>query len=61
MTNIPQNVQRTLDALRQVAKETIARKQRLGHYYVVWRNGSPMAIGDDAPEHLKETSRIGLL
>ena len=50
MTNIPPDTQKILDLLRQVASDTLERKRRLGHYAVVWRNGKPVAIGEDAPD-----------
>lgn len=52
MTDIPPDIQKTFDCLKQVAKETLERKRRLGHYAVVWQDGRPVAIGEDAPEDL---------
>jgi hypothetical protein len=49
MTTIPPQTQAILDALRKVAAETLDRKRRLGHYAVIWRDGKPVTIGDDAP------------
>lgn len=43
------DTQKTLDCLRKVAADTLERKRRLGHYAVIWRDGHPMLIGDDAP------------
>jgi hypothetical protein len=48
MTSIP-DTQKTLDCLRKVAADTLERKRRLGHYAVIWRDGKPVIIGDDAP------------
>ncbi|MEO1133944.1 MAG: hypothetical protein AAFX40_14735 [Cyanobacteria bacterium J06639_1] len=53
MTDLPSDIQKTFDCLKQVAKETLERKRRLGHYAVIWQDGRPVAIGDDAPEDLK--------
>jgi hypothetical protein len=50
MANIPPDTQKILEALRQVASDTLERKRRLGHYAVVWRDGKPALIGDDAPD-----------
>lgn len=50
MATIPEDTQKILDILKQVATETLEKKRRLGHYAVVWRNGKATAIGDDAPE-----------
>uniref|UniRef100_B8HMU2 Uncharacterized protein n=1 Tax=Cyanothece sp. (strain PCC 7425 / ATCC 29141) TaxID=395961 RepID=B8HMU2_CYAP4 len=49
MTSISPDTQKTLEVLRQVAADTLERKRRLGHYAVIWRNGRPMTIGEDAP------------
>jgi hypothetical protein len=42
------DAQKTLQCLRQVTIDTLERKRRLGHYAVIWRNGRPMLIGEDA-------------
>jgi hypothetical protein len=31
---------------------TADRKHRLGHYAVIWQDGKPVAIGEDAPDNL---------
>ena len=49
MTTIPPQTQAILDALTKVTAETLERKRRLGHYVVIWRNGRPLTIGEDAP------------
>lgn len=56
MTAISPETQKTLDALRKVAADTLERKRRLGHYAVIWRDGKPIAIGEDAPDHLTVTA-----
>lgn len=50
MKPIPTETQHMLDVLRQVAKETLEKKQRLGHYAVIWQDGQPVTIGEDAPK-----------
>lgn len=50
---IPKAAQKTLEILQQVAAETLERKRRLGHYAIIWQDGKPIAVGEDAPEHLK--------
>lgn len=50
MANVPPDTQKILEVLRQVAADTLERKRRLGHYAVVWKNGKPALIGDDAPD-----------
>jgi hypothetical protein len=49
---IPLETQKALETLQKVAAETLDRKRRLGHYAVVWQDGQPVAIGEDAPAHL---------
>jgi hypothetical protein len=49
MTSIPPDTQKILATLKQVAADTLERKRRLGHYAVIWRDGRPMTIGEDAP------------
>jgi hypothetical protein len=51
MTNIPSDTQKILETLRKVAADTLERKRRLGQYAIVWRDGKPTAIGEDAPTH----------
>ena len=50
--NIPPETQKALETLRKVAAETLDRKRRLGHYAVIWQDGKPVAIGEDAPDNL---------
>lgn len=45
-----------LEALRQIVAETLERKRRLGHYYVVWKDGKPVFIGEDAPSKVEAAS-----
>lgn len=47
------DAQKTLECLRQVAIDTLERKRRLGHYAVLWRDGSPVLIGKDAPSNIR--------
>lgn len=56
MTQISSHAQKTLDALRKAVTDALERKRRLGHYAVVCRDGRPVAIGEDAPDELKEGS-----
>lgn len=46
MTTIPPDIQATL--------ETLERKRRLGHYAIIWHDGKPVAIGEDAPPNIHE-------
>lgn len=41
----------TLIALRRAVKNTLDRKQRLGQYAVVWRDGKPALFDDTADDH----------
>lgn len=36
-----------LEALRQAVAHTLEKKRRLGQYAVVWRDGKPIATGED--------------
>jgi hypothetical protein len=51
MSQISPEAQKTLAALRKAVADTLERKRRLGHYAVIWRDGRPMLIGDDAPSN----------
>ncbi len=52
--------QQQLETLRRAVSKTLERKRRLGHYAVIWQDGKPVRIGDDAPdqpgEPVKETA-----
>ena len=39
-----------LDSLLKAITQELERKRRLGHYAVVWRDGKPVMIGEDAPK-----------
>lgn len=41
----------TLAALRRAVKNTLERKQRLGQYAVIWRDGQPAVLDDAADDH----------
>ena len=56
-TNTDTHAQIVLENLRQTAAKTLDRKQRLGQYAIIWQNNAPVAIGDDAPPDLKQTSQ----
>lgn len=38
------------DSLRKAVTQALERKHRFGHYAVVWRDGKPAMIGEDAPK-----------
>lgn len=42
--------QEILDALQKAVSQALERKRRLGQYAVVWRDGGPVMIGEDAPK-----------
>ena len=42
MNTISEDTQKMLNTLKQVATETLERKQRLGEYAVIWQNGKPV-------------------
>lgn len=41
--------QRQLNALRQAVSNALEKKRRLGQYAVIWQDGKPVRIGEDAP------------
>ncbi len=41
-----------LESLQKAVDEALDRKQRLGQYAVVWRDGKPAFIGDEMPNLL---------
>ena len=54
MTTMPEKTQRALDALQAAVTKELDKKRRLGHYIVVWQDGKPVAIGEDAPEQISD-------
>lgn len=42
--------QAILDSLQKAVAQVLERKRRLGQYAVVWRDGGPVMIGEDAPK-----------
>ncbi|WP_048308415.1 hypothetical protein [Halomonas sp. PR-M31] len=49
MTQPTPDTQKMLDSLRTAVAETLERKRRLGQYAVIWEDGKPVLVGDDAP------------
>ncbi len=43
--------QQMLEALRAAVAQALERKRRLGQYAVVWADGKPVMVGEDAPEN----------
>ena len=39
-----------LDSLQKAITQALEKKRRLGQYAVVWRDGKPVMIGEDAPK-----------
>lgn len=50
MGNMTPDVLIILDSLKKAVAETLDRKQRLGQYAVVWKDGKPAFIGDELPK-----------
>ena len=42
--------QQTLDALKQAVAKALEKKRRLGQYAVIWEDGKPVLVGEDAPQ-----------
>lgn len=57
MTEISPEAQKTLQFLQKIAEDTLERKRRLGHYAIIWHDGKPIAIGEDAPSDLTQPKR----
>ncbi|NJA06286.1 hypothetical protein HC024_11220 [Methylococcaceae bacterium WWC4] len=53
-TTLSPDTQAMLGCLQLAINKTLERKRRLGQYVVQWDGNAPFAIGDDAPEHLKQ-------
>ena len=49
MTALDSDTQRLLTSLRKTATNVLEKKRRLGHYAVIWKEGAPLAVGEDAP------------
>jgi len=41
--------QQTLEVMKQAIAKALERKKRLGQYAVLWENGRPVLVGEDAP------------
>ncbi len=48
-TSVSEAGQLMLESLRQSVAEALEKKRRLGQYAVIWQNGKPVFVGDDAP------------
>lgn len=51
MTQPTPDTQTMLESLRDAVAETLERKRRLGQYAVIWQDGKPVLMGDDAPPY----------
>lgn len=58
MSKISPEAQKTLAALQKAVADTLERKRRLGHYAVIWRDGKPVVIGDDAPRDTIQSDEV---
>jgi len=56
MSQVSQEDQKILDALRRAVGAALDRKRRLGQYAVVWKNGKPVMIGADADKRASNDS-----
>ncbi len=52
ITSVPPSpqAQAMLKALQDAVRKSLERKQRLGQYAVVWQDGKPFQVGEDAPK-----------
>lgn len=58
MTEPSPDAQKTLAALRKAVADALERKRRLGHYAVIWRDGKPVLIGEDAPSDTTQSDDV---
>ena len=49
MNTPSQDTQQMLDVMRKAVEKALDRKKRLGQYAVIWQDGKPVLIGEDAP------------
>ncbi|WP_240687467.1 hypothetical protein [Alcanivorax sp. 24] len=54
LTQLASDTQEMLDSLRIAVADTLERKRRLGQYAVIWQDGKPVQVGEDAPTNLIE-------
>lgn len=46
--------QRQLESLKNAVALALEKKRRLGQYAVIWDDGKPIAIGEDAPKEFRK-------
>ncbi|QYZ67403.1 MAG: hypothetical protein OI74_13420 [Gammaproteobacteria bacterium (ex Lamellibrachia satsuma)] len=51
---ISEESQKMLDSLREAVQEALKRKHKLGQYAVIWKDGKPVIIGEDAPTNQQD-------
>lgn len=49
MSELAPDTQEMLDSLKAAVSEALERKRRLGQYAVIWEEGKPVLVGEDAP------------
>ncbi|MBF7052300.1 hypothetical protein IOC61_03085 [Halomonas sp. KAO] len=54
MTQLAPDTQEMLDSLRTAVADTLERKRRLGQYAVIWQDGKPVLVGENAPQQTAE-------
>lgn len=42
--------QAILKSMQAAVRKNLERKQRLGQYAVIWQDGKPVQVGEDAPQ-----------
>jgi hypothetical protein len=52
ITSVPPSPQSQaiLKALQAAVANSLEKKHKLGQYAVIWQNGRPVQMGDDAPK-----------
>lgn len=54
MSQLAPDTQEMLDSLQSAVADTLERKRRLGQYAVIWQDGKPMLLGENAPKQATE-------
>ena len=58
MNTPSQDTQQMLDVMRKAVEKALDRKKRLGQYAVIWQDGKPVLVGEDAPkQHSKSAPK----
>ncbi len=57
MNKPSEETQKILESLQRAVTAALDKKKRLGQYAVIWQDGRPVAIGEDAPASLTDDKK----